>query len=169
MAFDAFMWLEGGDPNPDGETTDATYKDKKAFEIFSFSMGASNTVDISSAEPGAGAGKVSVSSFNVMKRVDAASPKLFLNCCKGKHCTKGHVVLRKAGGTALEYIKYEFEEVFVESVQWSGSAGGDDKPTESVSFAFKKIDFTYTPQTEKGIAGKAIPASWDLTKNVGQK
>ena len=130
MAYDAFMWLEGGDPEAKGESTDETYKAKSAFEIYSFSWGASNPVTIGSAGAGAGSGKVSISSFNIMKKSDTASANLFLNCCKGQHFTKANVVLRKAGGTALEYLKYDFDEVFVESIQWSGSSGGDDSPTE---------------------------------------
>ena len=168
MAYDAFMWLKGGAPEAKGETTDKTYKDKNAFEIYSFSWGASNPVNIGSASGGAGAGKVSISSFNIMKKTDSASPALFLNCCKGQHFTEGHVVLRKAGGDALEYLTYDFEEVFVESVQWSGSSGGDDTPTESVSFAFGKVDLKYTPQKGKGEKGTAIPASWDIRQNTSK-
>jgi type VI secretion system secreted protein Hcp len=168
MAYDAFMWLKGGAPEAKGETQDKVYKDKSAFEIYSFSWGASNPVSIGSASGGAGAGKVSISSFNVMKRTDSASPALFLNCCKGQHFTEGHVVLRKAGGDALEYLTYDFEEVFVESVQWSGSSGGDDTPTESVSFAFGKVDIKYTPQKGKGEKGTAIPASWDIRQNTSK-
>jgi type VI secretion system secreted protein Hcp len=166
MAFDAFMWLEGGDPEAKGETQDSGYKDKGAFELYSFSWGASNPTTIGSASGGAGAGKVSISSFNIMKRSDAASPILFLNCAKGKHFTAGHVVLRKAGGTAVEYLTYDFDEVYVESIQWSGSSGGDDTPTESVSFAFGKVEIKYVPQKGKGEQGTAIPASWDVRTNL---
>ena len=168
MAYDAFMWLDGGDPPANGETTDATYKDKNAFEIYSFSWGASNPVTIGSGTGGSGGGKVSISSFNVMKKTDAASPSLFVNCSKGQHFTGGHVVLRKAGGTALEYLKYDFEEVFVESVQWSGSSGGDDTPTESVSFAFGKVSIEYEPQSAKGDKAKKVTAVWDLRSNVSK-
>jgi type VI secretion system secreted protein Hcp len=167
MAYDAFMWLKGGAPEAKGESTDKEFAKEKAFEIFSFSWGASNPVTIGSATAGAGAGKVSISSFNIMKKTDSASPALFLNCAKGQHFTEGHVVLRKAGGTALKYLTYDFHEVFVESVQWSGSSGGDDTPSESVSFAFSQVDIKYTPQDTKGTPGTAIPASWDLTQNVG--
>ena len=165
MAYDAFMWLTGS-PAAAGETTDKTYKEKKAFEIYSFSWGASNPVSIDSSGGGMGSGKVSISSFNVMKKTDKASPVLFLACCKGTHYDKANVVLRKAGGTPLEYLKYEFTEVMIESIQWSGSSGGDDTPTESVSFAFGACDIKYIPQDEKGAPGTAVPASWDLTKNV---
>lgn len=165
MAFDAFMWLEGGNPPANGETTDATYKDKKAFEIYSFSWGASNPVTIGSASGGAGAGKVSLSSFNIMKKTDSSSTALFANCCAGTHFDKAHVVLRKAGGTQLPYLTYDFEEVFVDSVQWSGSSGGDDTPTESVSFAFGKVNLEYSPQSTKGGESKKVTAVWDLRAN----
>ncbi len=168
MAYDSFMWLEGGDPPANGETTDDAYKAKKAFEIYSFSWGASNPVAIGSSSSGAGAGKVSISSFNVMKKTDSASPSLFVNCCKGQHFTGAHVVLRKAGGTALEYLKYDFDEVFVESVQWSGSSGGDDTPTESVSFAFGKVSIEYEPQSAKGGKGNKVTGVWDLRANVSK-
>src|ERR1700674_2983251 len=108
MAYDSFMWLKGGAPEAKGETTDKVYSAKHAFEIYSFSWGASNPVTIGSASGGAGAGKVSISSFNIMKRTDSASPALFLNCAKGQHFTEGHVVMRKAGGDAVEYLKYDF-------------------------------------------------------------
>ena len=165
MAYDAFMWITGGDPTPKGETSDATYKAKGAFEPYSFSWGASNPVSIGSASSGAGAGKASISSFNIMKKTDKASPVLFLACCKGGHYPKADVVLRKSGGKAVEYLTYSFSEVFVESIQWSGSAGGDDTPSESVSFAFGKCELKYYPQDEKGGAGTAVPASWDLRAN----
>jgi type VI secretion system secreted protein Hcp len=166
MAYDAFMWLKGGAPEANGETTDKTYKDKKAFEIYSFSFGASNPTTIGSATTGMAGGKVSISSFNIMKKTDSSSPAMFLNCAKGQHFTEAHVALRKAGGTPFVYLEYDFTEVFVESIQWSGSAGGDDTPTESVSFAFGKVDIKYTPQKDKGEAGTPIPASWDLRANT---
>ena len=168
MAYDAFMWFTGGQPTPKGESTDDTYKAKGAFEIYSFSWGASNPVTIGSGTTGAGAGKVSISSFNVMKRMDKASPVLFLACCKGAHYDKADVVLRKAGGTAVAYLTYTFTEVFVESIQWSGSSGGDDTPTESISFAFGKCEMKYTPQDDKGNPGTAVPATWDLRTNVSK-
>ncbi len=166
MAFDTFMYFTGGSPAIKGETKDSTYSAKDAFEIYSFSWGASNPVTIGSATTGVGSGKVSISSFNVMKKTDNASPQLFQACCSGTHYPQATVVLRKAGGKQVVYLEYDFKEVFVESVQWSGSSGGDDTPTESVSFAFGHVDVKYTPQKADGTQGTANPASWDLTKNV---
>lgn len=169
MAFDAFIYFDGaGADQLKGETTDKTYSAKKACEIFSFSWGASNPTTVGSQGGGMGAGKVSVSSFNIMKKSDAASPALFLACCNGDHIGTAHVVLRKAGGAPVEYLTYDFTEVMVESIQWSGSSGGDDTPTESVSLAFGKVEAKYTPQDAKGAKGTPIPFAWDLLLNTSK-
>ncbi len=172
MAFDTFMYFPTAGTGPSGslsivgETTDATYATNKAYEIYSFSWGASNPVTISSGTTGTGGGKVSISSFNIMKKTDSASPTLFTACAAGVHFPSAIVVMRKAGGTALVYLTYTFTEVYVESVQWSGSSGGDDTPTESVSFAFKSVTISYQPQGPTGAkVGSPIPASWDVTTN----
>ncbi len=158
MAFDAFIKLDG----VDGESTRKDFE--KQIEILSFSWGASNPVTIGSAGPGGGAGKASLSSFNFMKISDAASPVMFQSCCAGKHFPTAKVSLRKAGGQAMDYLVYEFENCFIDSVQWSGSSGGDDRPIESVSVTFGKVTVTYTPQDAKGNpAGKPVIGNWDVT------
>ncbi|HWB83588.1 MAG TPA: type VI secretion system tube protein Hcp [Bryobacteraceae bacterium] len=161
MAFDAFLKLNG----IAGESTDDKHKGE--IEIYSFSWGASNPTTIGSGTSGVGAGKVSISSFNIMKKTDKASPTLFQNCCSGKHIPDAVVILRKAGGTAVEYLTYKFSELMVESIQWSGSAGGDDTPTESVSFAFGKCTIDYQPQGKDGSPeGGPVHGGWSLTTNV---
>ena len=54
--------------------------------------------------------------------------------------------------------------VMVESVQWSGSSGGDDTPTESVSFAFGKVTVEYKTQGKDGKLVAGTPVVWDVTK-----
>ena len=56
---------------------------------------------------------------------------------------------RDTAGKQGTYLQYDFTDVMVESIQWSGSSGGDDTPTESVSFAFAKVKITYNKQDEK--------------------
>jgi type VI secretion system secreted protein Hcp len=161
MAYDAFLKLEG----VKGESKSKDHEGE--IDLLSFSLGASNPVG-SQSGTGLGAGKVSVSSFSLMKQMDAASPGLFAACCQGKHYGKATVTLRKAGGTPLEYLVYSFEKVFVESVQWSGSSGGDDVPMESVSLAFGKLEITYKTQDAKGGAKDTLGAKWDIEANTGK-
>jgi type VI secretion system secreted protein Hcp len=147
-----------------GESTRAGFEGW--IEIYSFSFGASNPTTVGSGAAGMAAGKVSVSSFNVMKKTEAGSPTLFSKCCMGDSFATASIVLNKASGdkkTPLSFLKFDFKEVYVDSIQWSGSTGGDDTPTESVSFAFANVVITYTPQTKTGVGGKAVIANWDLT------
>jgi type VI secretion system secreted protein Hcp len=172
MAFDCFIWFEepgGGGVLPEGETLDKEYSSKKAFEVYSWSLGASNPVNIGSQSGGASAGKVSISSFNMMKRTDKGSPKLFKTCCTGGHFGKVTVALRKSGQDKAKggeaFLVFEFKKCFVESIQWSASSGGDEVPTESVSIAFGSIKMGYKPQNKDGSLGTEVPATWSLIKN----
>ncbi len=173
MAYDAYMYFQspsGGAVQPEGETTDKTYSSNSAFEVYSFSWGASNPVSIGSGKTGAASGRVSISSFNVMKRTDKASPSLFATCCSGGHFGTANVELRKAGedpkSAGQPYLIFTFYEVFVESIQWSGSAGGDDYPTESVTFGFGAVEVQYMPQTVDGTLDKPTTAQWSLVQNT---
>ena len=144
MAFDTYLAI----PDIPGEATGMP----GAIEIYSFSWGASNPVTIGSGSGGISAGKVSVSSFNIMKKTDKASAKLFLHACTGTVIPEMTVTMRKqtgAGGQAA-FLVYKFKEAYVESIQWSGSTGGDDSPTESVSFAFAQVNITYSGQDDSG-------------------
>jgi type VI secretion system secreted protein Hcp len=155
MAFDAFLKITG----VDGDSKRKGFE--KQIEILSFSLGASNpsTMGVSG---GGGGGKVSISSFNLMKKSDITSPVLFQNCCEGGHFDKAIVTLNKAGGkVAVDFLKYEFEHVFVDSIQWSGSGGGDDTPMESVSLSFGKVVITYTAQDDKGAKSATKVGQWD--------
>ena len=157
MAFDAYLTFE---PKLAGEATAKGFEG--AIEILSFSFGASNSTNPIGGS--AGSGKAVLSEFNVMKKTDIASCTFFNNCCIGKHFDKAKVSFRKAGGDQVVYLTYDFEKVFVTSIQWSGSTGGDDVPTESASFAYKKVTITYNSQTDAGEAAGPQVGSWDQSK-----
>ena len=160
MAFDSFIKITG----VDGESVRQGHE--KEIEIYSFSWGASNPTNVGHGT-GLTAGKVSISSFNIMKKTDKASPSLFQACCVGKTYTDAVVVLQKASGTAatpIKFLTYTFKDVMIESIQWSGSSGGDDTPTESLSIAFASVQIDYTPQGMEGDASGNASASWDITK-----
>ena len=160
MAFDTYVELTG----IEGEATAKSFE--KKIEIFSFSWGASAPVTVGPGTGGMTASRVSISSFNVMKKTDVASPKLFKACCTGETIKQCLVSMRKqtgAGGQEV-FLTYKFDEVMVESVQWSGSSGGDDTPSESVSFAFGKVTVEYKTQGKDGKLAAGTPVVWDVTK-----
>ncbi|HLX46014.1 MAG TPA: type VI secretion system tube protein Hcp [Bryobacteraceae bacterium] len=168
MAFDTFLIIDKGS-TVKGEATAAGLSPATGWsEIFSFSWGASNPTTAGTQSGGLSSGKVSVSSFNIMKKTDNASPLLFNACCNGQHYGTAQVVMRKATGASGKqaiFLQYDFTDVMVESIQWSGSSGGDDTPTESVSFAFAAVSIQYfTQDTAKGTMTAGNTGSWDVTK-----
>jgi type VI secretion system secreted protein Hcp len=162
MAYNAFLKIQG----IDGEATQKGFE--KAVEIFSFSWGASNPSSMGPGATGHGSGRVSISDFNFMKKSEVSSAKLFNYCCEGTAIPTITAHLLKSGGkdTTVEFLKYTFSDCVITSLQWSGSSGGDDQPTESVSIAFAKVEIDYMQQTTKDQKGKkAGLAAWDIAKN----
>jgi type VI secretion system secreted protein Hcp len=161
MAFDAYLKLD----TIDGESTSAGYV--KCMEIFNFSLGAANPVTIGSASTGAGGGKAILQPFSFTKKTDSSSPKLYQACVTGAHLATGSVQLRKAGGaSALPYLTYGFKVIFIESVSWSGSTGGDDSPTEHVSAAFGTLTVDYQAQDNTGAKiGGEVHGGWNVQTN----
>lgn len=158
MAYDAFLKLDG----MDGESTDTKYKGY--VEVASFSMGITHLTTVGSATGGAGSGRASLGELQISKVVDKSSAVLFQKCATGEHFPKGKLVVRKAGGTQMEYLVYAMEIVFVTSVHFS-SASGEENANESVSLAFGKVGFDYTPQLDTGAPGAAIHGGWDQIGN----
>lgn len=114
---------------------------------------------------GGGAGKANVQDLSFTKYVDASSHALLLACSKGSHQDKANLVVRKAGGTPLEYIKIEMEDVIVTSVSTGGS-GGEDRLTENVTLNFSKVKYEYFPQKKDGTAEAAKTFTMDIAENT---
>jgi type VI secretion system secreted protein Hcp len=128
MAYDAFLKIDG----ITGETTGQDF-----IEVLSFSFGITHPV----APSGAGAGKPSEIQFEIVKRTDKTSPALFQACATGKVLRQAELDLLPAVQTEKQpFYKVQLGNVLISAVQVSGSEGGDERPIESVSFAFTKID-----------------------------
>jgi len=166
MAFNAFIKFE---PEVKGEAKDTGFEGW--IEILSFSWGGSNPTTVGGSSYGSSGGKVSLSDFSIMKKADLASGPLFQMCCKGEHFDKASVTLCKQSGgdEPLKYLEMAFEEVYISSLQWSGSSGGEDVPTESISFSYGKVVFTYKQQTSKGTEGATSGGGWDVRTNAAAK
>jgi len=104
-----------------------------SFEVHAWSWGASNPVDLIGG--GGGAGKVSVSDFNVQRGFDACSPALFGAVATGKAFQTLTLTQANQDGTATTVT---LTDVRVASWQASGSTASESA-AESVSFAFSKV------------------------------
>ena len=158
MAMDMFLDIKG----VKGESRDSKFKEK--IDILAWSWGLSNS-GTAHVGGGAGAGKVNVQDISVTKYVDSASPSLFLYCCNGKHLEEATLTVRKAGEQPLVYLTFKMSEVMVTAVSTGGS-GGEDRLTENVTLNFAKVEWSYTPQSEKGAAGDPMPGGWNIAENL---
>ncbi len=133
----------------DGIEGESTQKDHKGeIQIDSFSVGAQSSQSIGSQSSGAGAGKVSIQSFSITKTLDKSSPLLFQAAATGKHFKDATLSFsRKAGGKEQTYLKFDFQNVFISSVQDGSSGGG--QPTEQVTFAFQKVSEAFVQPNGK--------------------
>lgn len=157
MAVDMFLKLEG----IEGEAQDD--KHKKEIDILAWSWGASQS-GTTHMGAGGGGGKANIQDLSVTKYIDSASHMLLQRCFDGKHITEGTLVVRKAGGTPLEYYTLKIEDIMVTSVSTGGS-GGEDRLTENVTLNFSKCNLVYKPQKEDGSADADKKAGWDIAEN----
>jgi type VI secretion system secreted protein Hcp len=158
MAVDMFMKIAG----VDGESKDKVHT--KEIDVLAWSWGMSNSGS-AHVGGGAGMGKVNIQDLSFTKYTDSSSPVLALACCNGTHYQDATLVVRKAGGTPVEYIKIKLEEVLISAVTTGGS-GSEDRLVENVTLNFGKVSLDYTPQDDKGKALTAIPMAWDITANA---
>ena len=158
MAVDMFMKLD----KIAGESSDKAHKGEVDVLAWSWGMSNSGTTHQGS---GGGSGKVSVQDLSFTKYVDKATPTLMTYCCTGKHLPVANLVVRKAGGSPLEYIKIKMEDCIVSSISTGGS-GGEDRLTENVTLNFAKVHLDYSPQKADGSGDTAIPMSWDIAGNA---
>src|SRR2546422_5055709 len=96
-----------------------------------------------------------------------SSPKLFQAITTGKHFPNAVLTALKAGGDkAVDYMKIEFDQLFLVDLHESGSSGNNDVPRESINFAFGKVTVTYNEQKADGTKGAATVATYDFKKHV---
>lgn len=151
MAIDTHLKFDG----VEGESTHVDHKGE--VDILSWTWGVSNASH--TAGSGSGKGKATAGDMHFTHLYDKASPILAKKCAQGVHFKEVVMTSRKSGEGQKDFLKITMKEVFITSVQPSGSAGGDIH--ESVSMSYGSIDFAYKPQDEKGGLGGEVKFGWD--------
>lgn len=169
MAYNLFLSI----PNIPGEATNPGFTNQ--IEVFSYSFGASNTETIGSGSTASGAGKASLSDLSFTKLLDASSPLLLEALFSGKNITPSGTavtlsVVRNSGETENSpetFLVYTLKGgVFVNSVQQSGSTGGDSSPEESVSLTFAQFEETYRSQSSTGTLNRPTSVNFNRETNT---
>jgi type VI secretion system secreted protein Hcp len=156
MAVDFFLKLEG----INGESADDKHKNE--ITVMSFSWGASQATSVSGSG-GSGAGKANLSDLSIMKNYDGASAPLYKALLKGDHITSGVLTAVKSGANGAPFIQITLSELYVTSIQISGSS---EIPMESVSFSYNQIKTEYWQQKEDGSLEAKNPVTYNLKGNT---
>jgi len=155
MAVDYYLKLDG----IQGESADDKHKNE--IQIMSWSWGASQVSSVAGTG-GSGAGKADLADLSIMTYFDKATPKFFKSVCSGQHIATGTMTAIKSGADGKPYLKVDFKELFVTSLQISGSS---EVPTVSISFSYNEIKIDYSVQDEKGNLASVGPVTYNTKAN----
>lgn len=158
MAQDIFLKING----IDGESQDSSHKNEIEVLAWDWSIEQQSTMHAGS---GGGAGKATVSDLSFEHYIDRASPNLMKYCLTGKHIDQATLVVRKAGGNPLEYLKLTMIDVIVTGVAPRGSVSDEVRMREKVALSFAKIKQEYVVQNAQGGSGGAVTAGYDIKGN----
>ena len=130
------------------------------FEVNSFNWGVGR--GISSPTGGSAdreASAPSVSEITVSKSMDIASYAILNEALQGEGLGCEIHFCKTDKGVLETYASYILEDCMVSG--YSVSSGGD-RPTETLSINFTKIEYKYTPYDDQHKAGKPVPVTYDL-------
>jgi type VI secretion system secreted protein Hcp len=137
-------------------------------DLAAFSWGVSNPTMRGQGSYGQYAmGKASFQDFSITKCVDPLSPLIVRNMFTGQHIKTAEVICRRTGtegGVPQEYFKVVFGDLTVSSHNFGGGQG-DSMMMETITFRFKKINYT-SAALKEGVDQGAVNAGWDLKQNV---
>jgi type VI secretion system secreted protein Hcp len=131
-----------------GESQDSVHS--KEIDVVSWSWGMQGRPALGG---GGATGKAIVHELKIIKRVDSASTPLMSALRSNELITKAVLTQRKAGKTALEFLKVTIEQGRVTGLTIdAGDKAGSPDLFEHLSFSFNKITVEYTPQGKDGLA-----------------
>ena len=144
-----------------GESTDSEHKDWIEVHSFNHSITQMPT-------PGtAVSAHCQHADYAITKPVDMTSPKLYEMCSSGKHIRSATLQMMRPmpDGTRAKCMEVKLEDVVISHV--APACGGElDSPSDTVSFKYSKITWTYTlPKRSDGSGGGNTTGSWSIVEN----
>jgi len=143
----------------DGEATQQDHKKWIDISSLQFGIGRGIATPVGSSA-NREASHPSVSEITFTKAMDSASPKLFTESATGSAGKTVKINLVSTGSPGNVYAEYTLTNTLISG--YSISSGGD-RPSESLSLNFTKIEYKFTPYDELNAAGTPVTVSYDLT------
>ena len=145
----------------DGIDGDATHEDHKKWitvESLQWGVGRAIATAVGSTK-NREASEPSVAELTIAKQMDTSSVYLFQEACTGQTGKEVKVHLVSTGSPGQTYLEYTLTDSLVSG--YSVSSGGD-RPSESVSINFNKVEMKYIPLESNNEAGSPVTKGYDL-------
>ncbi|MGV3345042.1 Hcp family type VI secretion system effector [Enterobacteriaceae bacterium LUAb1] len=158
MAQDIFIKFNG----IEGESQDFAHKGE--IEVLNWDWSAGQTANMHSGR-GGGAGKCTVEDLHFEHYFDKASPNLLQYCLTGKHISEAVLIMRKAGGSPLEYLRITLQEIIITGVH-PVYYNTMRVPREAVSLAFSRVRMDYVLQNAQGNPAGTLSTGYNIKANA---
>jgi len=114
-----------------------------------------------------GKGETSLGDISVVKEMDNSSVKLQRACALGERIPKIEIhVCTVVADKREPFLVYELEDAFVSSYQFAAQMADDTAvPTESLSFNYNKISWTYVSFGKDGKKRGRLKESFKIGEN----
>lgn len=142
----------------DGEATHENHQNWIDVDSLQFGFGRAISTPAGSAQ-NRESSEPSVSEVTITKTMDNASPKLFTESVTGNKGKKVEIHMVSTGSPGVTYAEYTLTNALISG--YSTSSGGD-RPNESISISFTKIEYKLTPYDANHEAGTPVTVSYDL-------
>jgi type VI secretion system secreted protein Hcp len=150
---DYFLKIDG----VPGESQDD--KHRQEIEVLGFQWRELQQIDQSNGLP---IGKVRMEAFEFTMHISKATPKLYLSCAQGASFPTVVFTARKAGAGQQDYLKFTFQNAFLQEFTLLSTGGTTTVPLSSVKLLFQDLEISYLPQQGDGKMGGAIKGRYNL-------
>lgn len=148
-----------------GESRTTTHKDW--IEVISMAYGVKNTASLGAGGTGGiYPGKSEGGELSITKLLDSSSPALFLKCAKGEPILELKLEFEQVTSTMpAVYYRVTLTNVLVTKME--PDARDNNRPSETVSFAYERIKVEYYKTDTKGgvPSTPTTTVNWDFVNN----
>ena len=141
-----------------GDATHDEHKDWITCESVDWGVGRAISTPVGSAK-NREASEPSVAEVTVSKEMDSSSVYLFQESCTGQKGKTVKIHLVSTGSPGATYLEYTLTNALVSG--YSVSSGGD-RPTESVTLNYTKLEMKYVPLDKDNKPGSPVTKGYDL-------
>ena len=148
-----------------GESTDKNHKDWIDVDHLSWGVRRNITSNTATSKDRESA-NAEITDLTLTRRMDKATPDLFVESC----CGKGkdvviHLCKTGTGSGTDTYMEYTLKNALISNYTVNAGSQSDDRPRESVTISFQKVELKYTPYDDNGQAEASIAVGFDTTTN----